>query len=217
MSIYVNEPGRPLGIRSPESLRQRRIDEPGAIAPAHALHATAHTDETPTDSHIAEHAHSNAGGVGSYLEIASDGQSFPLTEYIPVKDIISLSPPRGIDLNSSLKDALTLMSRHDFHHLIVMQATAVMGLIDQTWLLNQRVRAADEGRYQEHTRITDHALPAFMTVSPENDARELAREMLAHNLNAALVVDRSGNLIGLVTSTDYLRLCASKSTKDIQA
>ena len=41
------------------------------------------------------------------------------------------------------------------------------------------------------------------------DAHQLARLMLAHQLNAALVVDAKGAASGIVTSTDYLRLYAS--------
>jgi CBS domain-containing protein len=52
-------------------------------------------------------------------------------------------------------------------------------------------------------------LPAFLTASPETDAHQLARLMLAHQLNAALVVDARGAAAGIVTSTDYLRLYAN--------
>ena len=52
-------------------------------------------------------------------------------------------------------------------------------------------------------------LPAFLaTASPETDAHQL-RLMLAHRLNAALVVDSHNEPVGVVTSTDYLRLYAS--------
>ncbi|MEP4464904.1 CBS domain-containing protein, partial [Marinobacter alexandrii] len=54
-------------------------------------------------------------------------------------------------------------------------------------------------------------LPAFLTASPETDAHQLARLMLAHQLNAALVVGPDGKASGIVTSTDYLRLYASAS------
>ena len=54
-------------------------------------------------------------------------------------------------------------------------------------------------------------LPAFLTSSPETDAHQLARLMLAHQLNAALVVDERGQSAGIVTSTDYLKLYANAS------
>ena len=54
-------------------------------------------------------------------------------------------------------------------------------------------------------------LPAFLTATPETDAHQLARLMLAHHLDAALLIDRDGTAIGIVTGTDFLRLYAEAS------
>ena len=57
-------------------------------------------------------------------------------------------------------------------------------------------------------------LPAFLTASPETDAHQLARLMLAHQLNAALVVDKKGSPTGIITSTDYLKLYANAGRQE---
>ena len=57
-------------------------------------------------------------------------------------------------------------------------------------------------------------LPAFLTASPETDAHQLARLMLAHRLNAALVINAAGQPAGVVTSTDYLKLYANAGRQE---
>lgn len=99
-----------------------------------------------------------------------------------------------------------MMDEQGANHLVVTADTNVAGLVAQQWLLAWLHENQANAMSQSLTHIE---LPAFLTASPETDAHQLARLMLAHQLNAALVVDTQGEPVGVVTSTDYLRLYAS--------
>jgi CBS domain-containing protein len=45
-----------------------------------------------------------------------------------------------------------------------------------------------------------------VTVRPEAPAADAALIMLDHKISSVLVVDETGNLVGVVTQTDYLDL-----------
>lgn len=103
------------------------------------------------------------------------------------------------------------MDKHQVHHLVVLADGNVAGLIDLRWLLSWVHEHSSEGLNQSLTHIE---LPAFLTASPETDAHQLARLMLAHQLNAALIIDPSGEPTGIVTSTDYLKLYANAGRQE---
>ena len=105
-----------------------------------------------------------------------------------------------------MSEALTGMDAHQVHHLVIMAVNNVAGLVDLRWLLGWLHENEADAMSQSLVHIE---LPAFLTASPETDAHQLARLMLAHQLNAALVVDAKGAASGIVISTDYLRLYAS--------
>ena len=111
----------------------------------------------------------------------------------------------SVDALTSLADALDIMDERGVSHLVVTAEGNVAGLVELRWLLawlnNNRTAAAESA-------LVNLELPAFLTASPETDAHQLARLMLAHQLNAALVIAPDGRPSGIVTSTDYLRLYA---------
>lgn len=127
--------------------------------------------------------------------------------YLPVSAICT---PALFSLSASatVAEAITTMTVQGANHLVVTADTHVAGLVGQQWLLAWLYEHQTDALSQSLSLIHIE-LPAFLTASPETDAHQLARLMLAHRLNAALVVDSHNEPVGVVTSTDYLRLYAS--------
>lgn len=201
MSIHVSEPGRPVGTRMPEVHRRRRVGDVSQLvesAPVNPEYSEA------TDAELQSALHSERTRALEEYGAAA-GERKAQRPYLPISSIYSPTL-HVVQATATVADAITLMNEHGTNHLVVMAEDNVAGLLSQQWLL---------GWLYQHTAnpytsiLTHIELPAFLTATPETDAHQLARLMLAHQLNAALVMGAQASPVGVVTSTDYLRLYAS--------
>ncbi|TVP56194.1 MAG: CBS domain-containing protein [Halomonadaceae bacterium] len=210
MSIHVSEPGRPLGSRLPERFRTRPVVSPGE---AEAMPKTGNNQDRPIDpARFQEPGNGNARrALEGYRDDSQDERPGTEQPYLPAGQLTS---NRIVTLGAekSLLDALNAMEEHHIHHLVITSDNQLAGMVDRQWLLWQLWKSAEasSGRPGKgmDLSLADRELPAFITVSVETDAHELARQMLAHNLMAALVLDAMNRPAGIVTTSDYLRLYA---------
>ncbi|MDX5327325.1 MAG: CBS domain-containing protein [Marinobacter sp.] len=204
MSIHVSEPGRPIGTRLPEALRSRRVGdvteltESGAISPGHS---------EATDAEFQQAANSGRHRALQEYGAAAAGERREERVYLPVSAICSPAL-YSVPATASMGEAMSSMEDNNVHHLVILADHNVAGLIDLRWLLSWLHENPPQAVDQSLSQVE---LPAFLTASPETDAHQLARLMLAHQLNAALIIDAKGQPSGIVTSTDYLKLYASAS------
>lgn len=202
MSIFVSEPGRPLGTRLPEAFRSRRVGDVTELTESGAISA-GHSEAT--DGEFQQAANSGRHRALQEYGAAAAGERREERIYLPVSEICSPAL-YSVPATSSVADALSSMEDNGIHHLVILAEKNVAGLIDLRWLLTWLHEHGSDAMAESLTHIE---LPAFLTASPETDAHQLARLMLAHQLNAALVIDAEGKPYGIVTSTDYLKLYAS--------
>ncbi|WP_166263671.1 CBS domain-containing protein [Marinobacter caseinilyticus] len=207
MPIFVSEPGRPIETRIPEAFRSSRVDAMDKSTESHALNTQRH-DESDASYLNAQ----QAAARRAFSEYSEHMDSGPEAEraYLPVSRLYTPSL-FTLPATASMKEALAEMGEHGIHHLVILAEGAVAGLIDLswtlTWLHDSQKNAADQS-------FTNIELPSFLTATLETDAHQLARLMLAHRLDAALVMDHNGAPEGIVTVTDYLRLYANVSRKE---
>ena len=209
MSIHVSEPGRPQGTRLPAVFRNRQIGDVTEMVESASISAK-HSEATDAEFQQAAHSGGNSGRRQRALQeygTAVGGESLEERVYLPVSEICSQNI-QSVTAIASVAEALSAMEDNGIHHLVVLADDNVAGLIDFRWLLSWLHEHTSEA---VHKSLTNIELPAFLTASPETDAHQLARLMLAHQLNAALVINAEGKPFGIVTSTDYLKLYASVS------
>ena len=208
MSIHVSEPGRPVGTRLPEIFRNRTVGDVTELEPSSAL-SNSHNEAT--DAEFQQAANSGRHRALQQYGTVAAGERKEERVYLPVSEIAS--PPQYIiPATATPNQAFAVMEDNAVHHLVVMSDDNVAGLIDFRWLLTWIHENPNEADTQSLLNIE---LPAFLTAFPETDAHQLARLMLAHRLNAALIVDgTSGQPSGIVTSTDYVKLYASASQQE---
>lgn len=202
MSIFVSEPGRPVGTRLPEALRGRRVGNVSELAESQPINPER---GEATDAEFQLAAQSGRHRALEEYGAAAAGERKELRAYLPVS---SLYTPAlySLPASATVEEAITEMNEQGANHLVVMADTYVAGLVGKQWLLAWLYESQTHAMSQSLVHIE---LPAFLTASPETDAHRLARLMLAHRLNAALVIDTLGEPVGVITSTDYLRLYAS--------
>ncbi|TGN41753.1 CBS domain-containing protein [Marinobacter confluentis] len=201
MSIHVSEPGRPVGTRLPEIFRGRRVGNVTELEETQGINIS-HSDAT--DGEFQQAAHAGRHRALEEYGAAASGEYREQRPYLPVSNIctpVLVSVPATV----LVAEALDVMDERGVSHLVVTADGNVAGLVELRWLLawlHENQADASE------TSLVNLELPAFLTASPETDAHQLARLMLAHQLNAALIIGADGQAAGIVTSTDYLRLYA---------
>ncbi|MFO7994185.1 MAG: CBS domain-containing protein [Marinobacter sp.] len=202
MSIHVSEPGRPVGTRLPEMFRGRRVGDVTELTESQKIDVS-HSETTDAEFQLA--ARSGRHRALEEYGAAAAGELKERRVYLPVSQI-STPALFSLPATATVSDALDTMEENGIHHIVITAEGNVAGLVDLRWLL---VWLHESGANALASGFMNIELPAFLTASPETDAHQLARLMLAHQLNAALVIDDTGHPTGIVTSTDYLRLYAS--------
>lgn len=202
MSIHVSEPGRPVGTRLPEIFRVRRVGDVTELTESQRIDVS-HSETTDAEFQLA--ARSGRHRALEEYGAAAAGEPKEQRVYLPVSQICTPAL-FSLPATATVAHALDTMEENGIHHIVVTAEGNVAGLVDLRWLL---VWLHESGANALSSGFMNIELPAFLTASPETDAHQLARLMLAHQLNAALVIDDTGHPTGIVTSTDYLRLYAS--------
>ena len=204
MAIFVSEPGRPIGTRLPEVFRGQRVGTVDELNESRALHES-RMEESGGIKDQAQRVIAKRA-FREYGEQAADNPD-TARAYMPVSRICTPAL-FSLPATATLAEALMEMEEHSIHHLTITADGAVAGLVDYKWILQWLFEHQKNPASQTFTHIE---LPAFLTVTPETDAHQLARLMLAHQLSAGLVIDSLGKPTGIVTSTDFLRLYANLS------
>lgn len=110
-----------------------------------------------------------------------------------------------IDPATTLQHAYGLMEAHRIRHLPVCQGLRLIGMISDRDLLR-------EGRWVDDLLILDSRpvgavmTPAVITAGLSNTVSDVAGLMIDHRIDSVPIVAISGDLVGLVTSTDLLEL-----------
>ena len=149
---------------------------------------TVEVDKTPTDRPISE-----APPAALHLARVTAGD-------------LMTSPVRLIDAEESLWHAAQrLLEAGPDTRFVVLDDRRPVGVIDQRTLAEAWPHGPFASRHRTVGRITPGRV---RTVFPEVGAAQVAAIMHDHGVDAVPVVDRRGNVIGLVTAQDLLGVFA---------
>ncbi len=133
---------------------------------------------------------------------------------LSTKTVLCVAPDDTVDR------ALEMMGQHGVHHLPVLDAGQVVGMLSDRDLLiagvgkgtGEAKKAAKTGASQP--RVAQIMSQPVMTLSPDDPLRSATWLMIKHRIHAIPLV-RDGRLVGLVTESDLLR-GAIASQADLQ-
>lgn len=115
---------------------------------------------------------------------------------VMTREVVSVSP------HHSFFEALSLLARHRFRHLLVVDVDQhLAGVISDRDLLRLLTRKPA----LESTTVADFMKREPVTVRPETPLSTATAEMLTHRINCLPVIDAAGRVCGILTSTDLLR------------
>jgi acetoin utilization protein AcuB len=130
-----------------------------------------------------------------------------------VRELMTVAPIT-VDPTTSVVDARHLMATRRIRHLLVMDGTRLVGIVtDRDLRLNLASPATSLSVWELNyllARLTAQEVMsrAVITIGPDREAAEAARTMVEHKIGALPVVD-GGQLVGIVTETDFLRAFAA--------
>ena len=113
----------------------------------------------------------------------------------------------SISAESSLKAALDLMFAEDIHHLPVLDFNGrLVGIISDRDLLIDATKDQNGKIRTPELLVSDVMTTRVITASPDDSLRTAVRIMLDRRIHSVPVVDRDKKLVGMVTSSDVMRL-----------
>jgi CBS domain-containing protein len=115
---------------------------------------------------------------------------------VMTRDVIATAP------DHSVQEAITLVARHRFRHLLVVTGDQQLaGVISDRDLLRFMIREPQWG-----TAAVAEVMKADpITVNPDTPLSVAVAEMLKRRINCLPVVDADNQVVGILTSTDLLR------------
>jgi acetoin utilization protein AcuB/CBS domain-containing protein len=122
------------------------------------------------------------------------------------------TPAITLNFDAPVSDALALMRKHNLQHLpIVLDTGELCGMITQGDIrgaellrgtgLDPAVIAETLDRLKVYQVIGER----LIAVTPTASLREAALLMLEHKIGGLPVVDKSGDVVGIITESDLLR------------
>jgi len=130
--------------------------------------------------------------------------------------------PITVAPETSVVDARHLMATRRIRHLLVAEGTRLVGIVtDRDIRLNLPSPATSLSVWELNYLLARLVVKEVMsrsvvTIGPERDAAEAARIMVEHKFGALPVVD-GGELVGIVTETDFLREFARSEVTEAAA
>lgn len=122
-------------------------------------------------------------------------------------------PVVTVDRNAPCDEADAAMERHGIRHLPVLDEGRLVGIVGRHDLMRSALAFAlgygERGRAKLlHTLTVKEVMRERMvTIGPGQPAAEAARLLLDHRIGCLPVLE-DGELVGIVTSSDLLRLLA---------
>jgi CBS domain-containing protein len=109
--------------------------------------------------------------------------------------------PFVIGTDDSLEEAIKSMRENDIRHLPVVLNDRLVGIVSE-----RDLKAAESLEKASLLTVGDIMKVDLFVVTKDTPLANVASEMADGKLGSAIIVDRSGKIEGIVTTTDALRM-----------
>lgn len=124
-----------------------------------------------------------------------------------IRDLMS-RPVISVPPSMSLRDAWQIVREHGFRHLPVAEGDRLVGMISDRDLRDaapSSLESRPDTTAFDRTPVRYVMIAPVETIGPDEPVEEAAALMLDRKVSALPVVDESGALVGIVSTSDLLR------------
>ncbi|WP_152086982.1 CBS domain-containing protein [Pseudoalteromonas sp. A25] len=132
-----------------------------------------------------------------------------------VADLMT-ADPFAVSLKASLKDAHDLMREKNIRHIPVIDEQGILqGMLTQKIMIAKVMGImATYGanaleRKEKYTVVEDIMATDFASIKPEQNLAQVADFFVSNRHGCMPVVDENNKLLGILTSSDFVRLAAA--------
>ncbi|MFH1125836.1 MAG: CBS domain-containing protein [Candidatus Altiarchaeota archaeon] len=118
-----------------------------------------------------------------------------------------------VDKDPSVEDAMRIMKKHNVSRLLVTEKGKVIGIITESDIAERLASGKERKIKIDHIHVSAAMKKYVRVVYPEEDVREVARQMIEYGISS-LAVEEKEEIIGLITKTDLIRVLVN-STKRV--
>lgn len=117
-----------------------------------------------------------------------------------------------IDANEPLRNAIRLMEKKRVSRLLVRKKKKIVGIITARDLARRLGDEKERKLSDGHIFVSSCYSKELIKIGPEEDVKKAARLMLKHGISS-LVVEKDGEIVGLVTKTDLIKALKDDKTE----
>ena len=119
---------------------------------------------------------------------------------ILVKDIMSKEVVT-LQKESSVKKSMILMTKYDFSSIVIKEDKKPIGIITEKDVMKRVfLKDLDPGK----TKLQEVMTKSLKTASPNTSILKASNKLKQHHIKKLIVVDRKGNLVGILSQTDII-------------
>lgn len=214
--FFVHDPAR--GIVTPLDRRYHLRD----IPPTSELTATNAIHDKLSDDSAADTYESLGKKHRAAKQAYAQASSHASLRLGKVREVMS-APVISVTRSQHLSDAWHMMQRHDIRHLaIVDEAGRLCGMLSEQVLLPDLMTHTlgndtnEEESVVRNPPLSHYCQHRVLSTGPETDLVALAEAMLEQGLDG-MPVTENGQLVGMVTDSDILKVILKSRPLDVQA
>ena len=129
-------------------------------------------------------------------ELQSKGPKPRLVSEVMTRELKTLTP------DQSFADVVRLLAGNSFHHIVIAVDDYLLGVLSNRDFYRQLGRVSDWSA----KKVAEIMVINSLTIAPDTLLSEAAEQMLSRRVDCLPVVTKAGKLVGLLTSTDIIRL-----------
>ncbi len=108
-----------------------------------------------------------------------------------------------VDQNATIQKAAMILRKRNIHGLVIVKGKSVIGVLADKDIISKVVA---ENKSSLKVKVKDVMAPKVIVAKPSDTIDEATRVMFANDVSRLPVVDEKGNLVGIITMTDMIRI-----------
>lgn len=133
----------------------------------------------------------------------------------PISKLMTKNPT-AVQVGQAPSSARILLTQHRYHHLPVLDGSRLVGILSTNDFLKYSLRGwgsddrTMDALLDQQVSVREMMTPDPITLTETSTVRDAVQLLNTGKFHSLPVVDASGNLVGLVTSTDLIRYLAEQ-------